>query len=122
MKLEGYYYTLLNIEYQENAAIYHVSLRPECDVYRGHFPGNPVCPGVCNMQMVKECVENMTGKRLYASMVRQCRLTAVATPDVCSRLDVKISIQSADYTHYAVKASIYDEQRIYMDYKGEMTV
>lgn len=122
MKLEGYYYTLLNVEYQADAAIYHVSLRPDCGIYRGHFPGNPVCPGVCNMQMIKECVENMTGKRLFASSVKQCRLTAVATPDVCSRLDVKISIQSADYTHYAVKASISDERCVYMDYKGEMTV
>lgn len=122
MKLEGFYYTILGIEHQEDAAIFQVGLWPDCDIYRGHFPGNPVCPGVCNMQMIKECAENLTGKRLHASKVKQCRLTALVTPTECPMLNVKIAIQSDDETHYVVKASIYDEQRTYMDYKGEMTV
>lgn len=123
MKLEGNYYTLLNVERQDaDAAIYHVALCPESDIYRGHFPGNPVCPGVCNMQMIKECVEKFTGKQLHVTYVKQCRLTAVATPAICQELDVKIGVQSTDDTNYTIMASIYDTQRTYMDYKGEMTV
>lgn len=123
MRLEGNYYTLLEMEHQDaNAAIFHIALCPESDIYRGHFPGNSVCPGVCNMQMIKECVESLTGKRLHACYVKQCRLTAVATPAICPKLDVKIGVQSTDDANYTVVASIYDSQRIYMDYKGEMTV
>ena len=123
MKLEGNYYTLLSVEHQDvTTAIYHIALCSDSDIYRGHFPGNPVCPGVCNMQTIKECAEDFTGKRLHVTYVKQCRLTAVATPTVCPKLDVKVSIQPTDDASYTVMASIYDSQRIYMDYKGEMTV
>ncbi len=124
MKLEGNYYTLLSEERQgEGTATFHISLLPDCDIYRGHFPGNPVCPGVCNMQTVKECAEKLTGRQLRVASVRQCRLKAVATPRECSGLDIKVSVeQQGDDARYTVVASISDAQRVYMDYKGEMTV
>lgn len=125
MKLEGNYYTLLGEEPQgEGTATFRISLLPDCDIYRGHFPGNPVCPGVCNMQTIKECAEKITGKQLRVASVRQCRLKAVATPAICSELDVKVSVgqQPGDDARYTVVASISDAQSVYMDYKGEMTV
>lgn len=124
MKLEGNYYTLLGEERQgESSATFHISLLSDCDIYRGHFPGNPVCPGVCNMQTVKECAEKLTGKPLQVATVRQCRLKAVATPVACSELDVKVSVeQQGNDERYMVVASISDAQCVYMDYKGEMTV
>ncbi len=125
MKLEGNYYKLLDVEHKgDGAATFHISLLPECDIYHGHFPGNPVCPGVCNMQTVKECAEKLVGKQLRVASVRQCRLKAVATPAQCSELDVKVSVeqQPGDNVRYTVVANISDAQRVYMDYKGEMTV
>ncbi len=125
MKLEGNYYTLLGEERQgEGTVTFRISLLPECDIYRGHFPGNPVCPGVCNMQTIKECAEKVTGKQLRVSSVRQCRLKAVATPAICSELEVKVSVeqQPGDDARYTVVASISDAKCVYMDYKGEMTV
>ncbi len=122
MKLEGNYYTLLNVEAQdENTAVYHLALRPDCDIYRGHFPGNPVCPGVCNMQTIKECVEKFSERHLRATFVKQCRLTTLATPTTCKELDVKVSVQAKDETTLAVVATISDANNIYMEYKGEMT-
>lgn len=125
MKLEGNYYRLVGEECQEGATvIFHIALNPDCDIYRGHFPGNPVCPGVCNMQTIKECAEKMTGRVLRMASVRQCRLKAVAKPEASPLLDVKVSVeqQPADSERYTVVASISDAERVYMDYKGEMTV
>ena len=42
---------------QEGTGIskYSVSLRLESshDIFKGHFPGNPVLPGVCQVEMVR---------------------------------------------------------------------
>ena len=27
------------------------------EFFQGHFPNNPVSPGVCNIEMIKECAE-----------------------------------------------------------------
>ncbi len=122
MKLEGNYYTLMGIEQLgESTATYHIALLPDCDIYRGHFPGNPVCPGVCNMQTIKECAEKLTGKTLHVTNLKQCRLTAVATPTICPEVYVKVTAKpSEDTDTYTISASIYDTERSYMEYKGEM--
>ena len=41
-----------------------VTLRlfPESPVYRGHFPGYPITPGVCLVQMALEAIEEMAGR------------------------------------------------------------
>ncbi|MFS2716174.1 beta-hydroxyacyl-ACP dehydratase [Bacteroides uniformis] len=89
MKLENNYYKLISMHSDGTSGVFHLSLRLDCEVYRGHFPGNPVCPGVCNIQMIKECAERLTGQRLHISRIRRCRLTAVANSDGLSGIDGK---------------------------------
>jgi len=121
MKLENNYYELIRMHCSGTDGVFHLALRPDCEIYRGHFPGTPVCPGVCNIQMIKECVERLTGCRLHIGSIRRCRLTAVATPMACPELSVKINLQPTE-NGFAVTATVSDARRTYMDYKGEMTV
>lgn len=122
MKLENNYYKLLDMRRQDAATVIcRIALVSDCDVYRGHFPGEPVCPGVCNMQMIKECMEAIVGKKLRLSSITQCRLTALMTPAQCAEVEVRIDVLSVNEESFVIKASIYDSQRIYMEYKGEMT-
>ena len=73
MLLENKYYKVLRARVEgEGKAVYHVAILPECNVYEGHFPGNPVCPGVCNIQTIKECASLLTGKELRISSIKQC--------------------------------------------------
>ena len=121
MRLEGYYYDLIDKNTGTDGGTFRIALRQECDIYAGHFPGHPVCPGVCHIQMVKECAERLAGKGLHISYIRQCRLTAVATPAVCPELVLSIQVVPVE-AGYGVVATLSDAERTYMEYKGEMTV
>ncbi len=123
MKLENNYFKLLHQESQDaHSATFHVALLPDCDVYRGHFPGNPVCPGVCSMQMIRECAEKFLGKSLHQPTVSQCRFVTLMTPAECPEVDIKMEILAATDTAYTIKAIVSGGDNIYLDYKGEMTV
>ena len=102
-------------------AVFHVSLLADCDCYRGHFPGKPVSPGVCNIEMIKECAEQLTGKDLLLAAVKQCRLTAVATPAVCPKLDVTVATEECE-GGYTVTALIADGDKSYMEFKGMLSL
>lgn len=39
-----------------------VRLLPESAVYAGHFPGYPITPGVCLVQIALELIEEMAGQ------------------------------------------------------------
>ncbi len=120
MKLENNYYKLIGMSCGGLSGVFHIALCPDCEVYKGHFPGNPVSPGVCNIQTVKECAERLTGQRLQIGSIRRCRLTAVVTPSACPELDVKIDLTPAE-TGYGITATVSDSARTYMEMKGELT-
>lgn len=120
MRLEDNYYELISMHSDGMNGTFHMALRRECEVYRGHFPGNPVCPGVCNIQTIKECAERLTGKRLRIDSIRRCRLTAVLTPASSPELDVTVHLLPTE-TGYAITATVSDMKQVYMEYKGEMT-
>ena len=44
--LLGNYYRVDSIRKEDGESIFDISLVPECPVYDGHFPGDPVSPGV----------------------------------------------------------------------------
>lgn len=119
MLLRGRYYKIDGWNTEEGETTFRITLLPDCDVYRGHFPGKPVCPGVCNVQVVKECAMLLTGKQLSITAIRQCRFTAVATPARCPWLDVSLHTEPVE-GGYAVTARMADDTTTYLDFKGEM--
>lgn len=40
----------------EDRFTFRVRLDAAHPIYAGHFPGNPVLPGVCTLQIVRECL------------------------------------------------------------------
>jgi 3-hydroxyacyl-[acyl-carrier-protein] dehydratase len=43
------------VELSEERAVGRYRWRPEADFYRGHFPGNPVTPGVLLVESMAQC-------------------------------------------------------------------
>lgn len=104
-------------------AVYALTLVQDCEVYKGHFPHKPVCPGVCNVETIRECAEMLTDKDLKISTIKQCRLTAVAAPNVCPKVDVTIALTpNEEQTAYTIQAKIADASTSYMELKGELKI
>ena len=101
--------------------MFRIVLLSDCEVYQGHFPGDPVCPGVCNIETVKECAEILTGKSLFMGFIKQCRLTAVALPGICPWVNIRMNWSPVG-DGFAVTARISEDERVYMEYKGVMKV
>ena len=47
-----------------------VRLLPESPVYRGHFPGYPITPGVCLVEIALELIAEMAGQAGHDGKVR----------------------------------------------------
>ena len=102
-------------------AQYTIAILPDCNVYDGHFPGDPVCPGVCNIETIKECAMMLLGKELRIKTIKQCRLTAIATPTVCPEVTIDLTATPADDNEsYTIVASIADDKQSYMNFKGTL--
>ena len=116
-----YYYTIENVSKQENDVVrFDISLNADCQVYEGHFPGEPVSPGVCNIQMIKECAEQVAGKSLLLNNLQQCRLTTLVTPIQHPQVEVTILLEEKG-DGYKLKATVGKGEDVYLDLKAELT-
>ena len=113
------YYKVEKVTCTDGVYTYLISLNKECAVYEGHFPGSPVSPGVCNIQMIKECAEEAIGKSLFMNNLQLCRLTTLITPISHPQVEVKVTIAEADGI-YKLKGSIGMADETYLDLKAEL--
>lgn len=58
-----------------------LSLRPEHPIFGGHFPGLPVVPGVCMMQITKEMLERQLGRATRLASARNIKFLSVLNPE-----------------------------------------
>lgn len=100
----------------DGSHVYTVKLNQNHDVYKGHFPQKPITPGVCTIQMIKECVEDAQSKRLTFTAIDRCRLTAMVTPSGSPVLNIKVASDAADTTK--VSATIFYGETTYMTLSG----
>ena len=119
-------------------ALFSITLLPDYCAYEGHFPDNPVSPGVCNIQMIKECAEQLAGKHLFLGYISQCRLSAVMTPQTTPQILLRMQLSESEGL-FKVKAVITneschlqhgstntevvvdDEVVTFIEFKGELT-
>lgn len=64
MRLTGDFFTTVSTETQPDGFACRVRLNANHPIYKVHFPGNPVTPGACLMQMATELLEEPLGQRL----------------------------------------------------------
>jgi 3-hydroxyacyl-[acyl-carrier-protein] dehydratase len=120
--LSDCYYSIQNERTEDDTTVFDVMLNPDCPVYQGHFPGMPVAPGVCNIQMIKECTERIAGKSLLLEYISQCKLTALMTPQQHPFVQVKIRLVENDGARFKVIAVIGRDEEEYVIFKGEFTL
>ena len=61
--------------------VFEVRLNSGHDIFRGHFPGNPVLPGICSLMIVRECASRMAGLPLTYASVGESKFLSAITPD-----------------------------------------
>lgn len=81
MQLKNKLYTITAKETDgKTSATFELRLDPECFIYKAHFPGQPITPGVCIVQTAKELLEEMTGKALDIVFAKNVKFLSVVTP------------------------------------------
>lgn len=66
------------------------------EVFKGHFPGNPIMPGVCMMQIIKELTEQITNTTLVMQSLSNVKFMALINPFVTPELRLELNIITTD--------------------------
>ena len=101
------FYHITSQQVGENGELlYHVKLNAAHEVFKGHFPGQPVVPGVFTTQIIQELAENYTGKKLRFIKARKIKFLMMIDPTVGTELSVKLVVKT-DGDEYAADATAF---------------
>ncbi len=75
---------------------YNIRLNPEHAIYAAHFPGNPITPGVCIIQMVKELTEEIRQESLFLHQIKNVKFLEVIHPLQHAALTISLSVQETE--------------------------
>jgi len=116
MLIKGFY-KIQKIRSHDSRISASIRLNPDHEVYKGHFPGQPVVPGVIQLQIVKEILEESLGQELHMGKVSSAKYLKIITPEKSGKLQITIDYQKTDEDAYKVNAIIGSGETIFTKVK-----
>lgn len=119
--LEGHFYTVSNPLMENERIQALLEINPAHAIFKGHFPGQPVVPGVCMMQIVKELLQKANGKKLRLLHGLDLKFLSVIDPGKNNLVNAE-----ADYSLLAtgdinVTARLFYNETTFFKFKGVFT-
>jgi 3-hydroxyacyl-[acyl-carrier-protein] dehydratase len=93
-------------------------LNPAHPVYEGHFSGNPVVPGVCQVQMISELLSVIKGSALRLMHADNVKFLSLMVPDKNRVIDADIRVKTAENGEISANATLQDGEVIFIKFKG----
>ena len=91
MILKDNLFSITSCQKDEATLTYGVRLHPEWPIYLAHFPGHPITPGVCIVQMVKELLQETEKRSLRLCRAKHIKYMAIISPEETTDLQVTFS-------------------------------
>ncbi|HOZ73836.1 MAG TPA: 3-hydroxyacyl-ACP dehydratase [Flavobacterium sp.] len=101
------FYKIMSLDKNENQHQAIIVVNEKHEVFKGHFPGNPIMPGVCMMQIIKELTEQITGCQLVLQTLSNVKFMALINPDVTPELRLELDIIETEDGLVKVKNASY---------------
>ncbi len=97
----------------DNGIIYRLHLNASHPIFRAHFAGNPVMPGACITQMIKELAGVSSGIAYFISSVRNMKFLHVINPLENPEISVRLVNTPQESGCVSVSAVIYDGDAVF---------
>lgn len=110
MLLQDFYSVDTLNSVSEGKYIASITLNKDHAIFKGHFPGNPVTPGVCMMQIIKEITENILNVSLTMVSTSNVKFMALINPEVNAKLTLELEVSENEASEIKVKnTTSFDE-------------
>lgn len=91
------FFTLESGEKNGNSATYRCRLHPEAPVFKAHFPGFPVLPGVLTLKMVVDAInasQFFSTKTLTVQSIGNAKYLAVVNPQETQEVEISVALKA----------------------------
>ena len=107
MALKDFYRVLSEEKTADDKYNFRILVNADHEVFKGHFPGNPIMPGVCMIQIIKELTESIMKSSLMIQTLTNVKFMALINPETNPELRLELDITTTDHDLVKVKNTTY---------------
>jgi 3-hydroxyacyl-[acyl-carrier-protein] dehydratase len=111
--LNNSFYQVIDTQVIEGGITVTVGFNAQHAIFEGHFPGQPVVPGVCILQIIKEQLTAQTKQSILLKEAAQVKYLNMITPATVPAATITILYQSQEPQQIAVTATVIAEATTY---------
>lgn len=90
------FFTISEINADSNKIVAKIKLNAKHKIFDGHFPDNPVTPGVVQLHIVKEILESHYKRDLGLKTISKCKFLSILNPDNTPSITIIIDLLLVD--------------------------
>ncbi len=119
MLFKGFYINEKTISSDHNKLITKIKLNKDHDIYNGHFPNNPITPGVIIIQIIKEILEEHLDCELFLRKIINIKYISPINPIINNSLLFEIYLQKENKSIIVKNNIMLDNAKIAVKFKGK---
>ncbi len=116
--LTGDFFILTHIQKTEDVIEAEIELNASHKIFEGHFPGQPVVPGVCMMQIIKEILEEAISKKITLLKSDHAKFLAMIDPRQTKLVKATLKYNLAPADEIDIIASLFNDDIVFLKYKA----
>lgn len=107
-------YTIVSTPEESTEAVrFQIRLNADSVIFKAHFPGEPIMPGACIVQMVQELFSVWTKRDVEIAKIVNLKFLSVIKPDEVLDLDIAIKIKKEEDQQVHINADIVKDETTY---------
>ncbi|MDR2011299.1 MAG: hypothetical protein LBQ22_12545 [Bacteroidales bacterium] len=106
--LKDKFFSIINYSGSDAGVDFLVKFNKEHEIYEAHFPNNPITPGVCVIQVIKELFSHMKQEKFMIKKIKSVKFTYPINPLIHPEVNYNLIIEAPDDENiYQIKATVY---------------
>ena len=92
---------------------FSVRLNPSHPIYSGHFPSDPITPGVCVVQIAIDLFSHLRRQEYILAQAKSIKFIQIIRPREYEQVEYRLSWEPLDDNSFTVKAVVAHNETIF---------
>ena len=116
--LKDDFFTISSIQKENDSYKIMLELNAMHKIFEGHFPGQPVVPGACMLQMVKEVTEIIQDKKVQLTKADNIKFLQLINPNEHRTLQMSLTCNISEDGIASVSANLSNGSFVCFKFSG----
>jgi len=106
-------YTIEQLHIHEDTINVQIVLEGTHRIFEGHFPSNPILPGVVQIEIIRELLQLLKEQEVRLSHMANCKHLSIIDPREHAHISLQIKGYNSQNETINIRASIFSDDRLF---------